>query len=80
MSEEPWLKELRTANDVTDDVLALAVDCALGSEDMGGHPGIDWEYAYNMLEGNEGWFVTEMGNGADKKIRAAVVKARKANQ
>ena len=76
----PHKGTLHTADDVTDEILALAVDCALGAEDMGGRPGIDWEYAYDMLEGNEGWFVTRMGNGADTKIRAAVAKARKSGR
>ncbi len=71
------MSDLITADDVTDEILVKAVDCALGSDMMGNHPGINWEYAYDMLEGNEGYFVTEMGNGADRKIRAAVRKARR---
>ncbi|KKN32814.1 hypothetical protein LCGC14_0810050 [marine sediment metagenome] len=70
------MKNLITADDVTDEILVEAVECALASDMMGNHPGIDWEYAYNMLEGNEGYFVTKMGNGADRKIRGAVRKAR----
>jgi len=71
---------LETAEDVTPDALAAAVDCAFGSDGMGGHSGIDWEYAYDLLETTSGWFVANMDSEADKKIRREVARQRRAGR
>ncbi len=72
--------DIKTEEDVTDEVLAAAVECAFGSDMMGNRPGIDWEYAYDMLESTEGFCITEMGSPADRKIRREVARQRRAGR
>jgi hypothetical protein len=72
--------ELETAEDVTPEALAAAVECAFGSDGMGNRPGIDWEYAYDLLETTAGWFVSNMDSAADKKIRREVARLKRAGR
>jgi hypothetical protein len=57
---------LDEAHDVTDEILSLAVECARNAVD------VNWETVYRNLETEYGFFVTEMGNQADQKIRKHV--------
>ena len=80
MIEPDQIVDLTTAEDVTPEILALALEAAEASDGIGHRQGIDWEYAYDLLESVHGYFVTEMDNPADRKIRRAVKAAMKESQ
>jgi len=68
---------LTTAEDVTDEVLAAALEYAEGFADWddAGRLVIDWDETYSHLETGTGYFVTEMDTPADRKIRRHVRRA-----
>lgn len=78
MSDLYQIQTLREAEDVTPEILDFAEECAEACFGLGNDFRIDWERAYDMLESQGGWFVEEMGSSADRKIRRAVNKRRRA--
>lgn len=68
---------LQTAEDVTPEVIAAAVECAEATYGLGNDFRVDWDRAYDTLESQYGWFVTELDNPADRKIRREVNKLRR---
>lgn len=68
---------LRTAEDVTPEIIDLAYEMAEAAYGLGNDFRIDWERAYDMLESQEGYFVEEFDSPADRKIRRAVNKRRR---
>lgn len=71
------LTTLRTAEDVTVDVIEKAAGCAEAAYGLGNDFRVDWERAYDMLESLYGYFVDQMDSPADRKIRREVNKRRR---
>jgi len=64
---------LETAEDVTDEILELAITCAEDSRYFNNDPRIDWDRVWDFLE-TEGYDVENTDSPAARKIQRYVRK------